>query len=415
MLARSDIAIAWRNIGRNKMRSVLTLLAVSFATTVLIFTTSLQLSSYATAIRASTALLSGHLQIQSAGYQNQPRLRSSIAGVGTIDSAISLLEGIQHYSLRAEAFILISSDERSYGAQLFGVQPDRETSLSSLPALVRSGRYLSAEDDAAVVLGKHLARNLRVGIGDEITFIAQAHDGSLAAGVLTVVGVFSSGTNELDRHILYVPLSYFQSAFAMPDQAHRVVLTVDSLSEVPGIESEVVDMIQALPRTDKSLEVLPWEELLPGLKQSIDLDFSTGWLFFLSLVLVVMFTIVNTFLMSVLERTREFGILLCLGMKPERISLLILLECSLLTVLGVSSGMLLGTLVVEYFGTVGFSIPGAEELNKTWNLPATIYPKISLQSLLQGPLIIVLTGIFASVYPALRIFALSPIEAVRRT
>ncbi len=414
MIPWGDALIAYRNIGRNRLRTILTLLAVAFATSVLVFGVSLQLSSYDTSINASTRLLSGHLQIQREGYLKKPQIRSVLQNASDLQSQVAQSDLVTQSSLRAMSFGLVSSKERSYGVQIFGMQADREGKISSIPGVIREGRYLRDADVAEAIIGRYLARNLRIGIGDELTFLAQGRDGSLAAGVVEVVGIYESGTNELDRSSIQLPLAYFQNAFSMPGEAHALVVLLDSLSHLDRGERALEQIVrnESQAKSEVPLDVLRWDELLPGLKQSIELDYTSGWLFFLSLVLVVTFTILNTFLMSVLERTREFGVLLALGMRPERISLMIILECAVLTVFGICAGMLLGSLVVTYFGAYGFRVPGAEELQKQWNLPAVIYPEVSLQSALRGPLIILTTGILASLYPALRVFYLIPREAI---
>jgi ABC-type lipoprotein release transport system permease subunit len=284
--------------------------------------------------------------------------------------------------------------------------------VSSIPGVIRHGRYLSESGAGEAVIGSLMAVNLKINPGDELTFLAQGIDGSLAAEVVEVVGIFSSGSNEIDRSIVQLPLQFFQSAFAMNDQAHTLVIKLVKLAELSKTEKR----IEALLSTSRpQLVALRWDELVPGLKQAIELDVSSGWLFYISLILVVTFTILNTFLMSVLERTKEFGIMLSLGAKPSWISYLILLECTLLTLLGILAGILLGALVVLYFGKHGFSIPGSEELMKLWNLPAALYPKVTFSALIRGPLVILLAGVAAALYPALRVLALRPTEALRST
>ncbi|MCB0360870.1 MAG: FtsX-like permease family protein, partial [Bdellovibrionales bacterium] len=160
--------------------------------------------------------------------------------------------------------------------------------------------------------------------------------------------------------------------------------------------------------------VLRWDELLPGLKQAIELDMASGWLFYFSLVLIVTFSIVNTFFMVVVERTREFSIMLALGVRPSRIGGLVVLESMLLTTLGLLLGIGCGAVTLWYFGVHGFSVPGMDEVAKLWNLPDAIYTRITPRALLHGPLVLLGMSVLAVIFPVLKIFRLNPSTSLRQ-
>ncbi|MCB0325278.1 MAG: ABC transporter permease [Bdellovibrionales bacterium] len=415
MEVTTALRIGWRSIGRNRRRTVLTLLAIGFATAVLVFFVALQLSSYSASINATTALFSGHLQVQRAGYLDRPQIRQSFADPRALREAILGLPGVRAGSVRGFGFALLSSAERSIGAQLVGVEPEREAQVSSIAGVIRRGRYLSSTGAEEAVVGASLARNLKVDVGSEVSFVGQARDGSLAAAVVRIVGIFESGSPEFDRGVAFLPFDYFAETFSTEGQAHAIALRLDDSADAVAQEQTIASLINGSRKDSDALVVLRWDELVPGLKQVIELDMASGWLFYVSLVLVVGFTVLNTFLMSVLERTREFGLLLALGARPTRIGLQIILECGLVTVLGLAVGVGMGTVAVTYFGRYGFSVPGSEELMREWNLPATVYPRMSWRAALQGPSVLFATGLLAAVYPALRVLRLVPIKALRAT
>ena len=404
----SSLKIAWRNIWRSKTRSVLTFLAVAFCTMVLVFFIALQLSSYDTSINATVRVFYGHLQIQREGYLAEPSMRKALKEVDAVLERIENLPGVAAVGARGTAFALVSSEQRSYGTQIIGVDPRREPQLSTISGVIRQGAYFSSDSAQEAVLGKSLARNLHVEIGDELTLLGQGWDGSLAASVINVVGIFESGSNDIDRSMIHVPLKTFQEIFSMPGQAHSIVIAAESLDIVEKLQKSIAGEISNF---DSSV-VLSWEDIVPGLKESIELDMASGWLFYFSLVIIVGFSILNTFWMSVLERTREFGIMLALGTKPGRISLMILIECLLLTLIGIILGVIFGGIIVMYFGHYGFSVPGSEEIMKMWNVPAVIYPRITLASISIGPLILISIALLATIYPAIKVFDLNPIEAI---
>jgi ABC-type lipoprotein release transport system permease subunit len=254
-----------------------------------------------------------------------------------------------------------------------------------------------------------LARNLRTGIGDELTLIGSGRDGSFAAGIVTVAGVFESGLPDIDRAIAEVPLEYFSDTFFMEGAAHQVIIDAGRLSNVDTVAQTVS---AALP-TDGSLVVHDWNVLMPGLRQAIQADMSSAFFMYAVLVILVAFSVLNTQLMSVLERTREFGIVLSLGLTPGRLGRLIMLETALMGILGLVIGAILGAAVTSWFAVHGFTMPGMDEMASRFNLPARFYPSVSFLSAVVGPAVVLLFSLIAALYPALRLRWLHPVEAMR--
>jgi ABC-type lipoprotein release transport system permease subunit len=403
------LRLAWRNLWRNPRRSLLTLSAVAFAAAILVFMVALQLGAYGAMIESAVGVFQGHLQVQVAGYREKPRLRTSIEGAPAVAADVAAVPGVEAVALRAQAAAMVSSPARSYGAQVVGVEPAREPEVSTLPGLVRRGRFLAADDAPEAVVGETLARNLSLAVGDEVTVLGQGRDGSLAVAVLEVVGVFESGVPELDRRVLEMPLKTFQEVFAMPGEAHAVVVKTRDLEAVEGVAAAV-----RRPLADRGgLAVLTWDELMVGIRQAIALDMAVGWFLYAALVVVVTFSILNTFLMAVLERTRELGVLLALGTRPGFLGRLLVLESLLLLLLGLALGILLGAAVAGYFSLHGLAFPGSEELFAQWHLPARWHPRINLLALTAGPAAILATTLIAALFPLLRVRRLRPTEAMR--
>jgi ABC-type lipoprotein release transport system permease subunit len=289
------------------------------------------------------------------------------------------------------------------------VEPEFETQVSSLPGLVKEGRFLEDMSAGEIVIGSVLARNLRVGVGDELTFLGSGLDGSFAAAVVTVVGIFDSGVSDVDRGFAEVPLGFFQETFSMGAAGHAVVIMAPGLLQVGSVQSRAA----ALLPEGEGLVIHDWDALLPGLKQAIQADMAGGWFMYAVLVVLVAFSVLNTQLMSVLERTKEFGIVMSLGVTPGRLGRLVLLETTLMGTLGLVLGALLGGALVAWLGYHGFSYPGMEEMAGKFNLPSRIYPPVTLIGLFFGPAIILVSSVIASFYPAIRLRWLEPVAAMR--
>lgn len=404
-----SLRLAWRNIWRQKRRTWLTALAMIFSNILLVFMISLQFGSYEMMINNTLRMFSGQIQVQREGYQDSQKMRQVVENIAALAADIRRQFPAAKVTARANAFVLVSSEDRSFGTQLVGVEPAHESGVSSIPGLVTDGRYLRDMDAAEIVIGRVMARNLKVETGDELTFLGSGKDGSFAAGVVTVVGIFDSGSLDMDRSLAELPLGYFQEAFAMEASGHVIALGVDELAGV----AEMIEPLSAIIKEQGELVALDWEALTPGLKQAIQADMTSAWFMYAVLIVLVAFSVLNTQLMSVLERTREFGVIMALGIKPHRLALLVLLETFLMASLGLIIGVLLGSLVSGYFALVGFAYPGMDELAAKFNMPPVIYPSVGPLSLMLGPTVVFIFCLFAAVYPALKLYGLRPVEAMR--
>ncbi len=401
------LRMAWRNLWRHGRRTWLTVGAMIFSNTLLVFSISLQFGSYDMMIDNSLQAFSGHIQLQHSRYLDEPKMRYALPDVAGTAQRLRDELGLMSVSARAAGFALASSNERSYGLQILGVDASHEPLVSTLPGLVKQGHYLEPGAYEEIVIGSVLARNLKVKIGDELTFLGSGFDDSFAAGIVRVVGIFESGIPDLDRSMAQINLGYFQDSFSMQQQGHSIVI------RAPNIDA--VDQLMANISTGngETVALRHWNDLQPGLKQAIQADMTSAWFMYIVLIVLVAFSVLNTQLMSVLERTREFGTMMALGLKPSRLARLVMLETGLMTCLGLVLGIILGILITWYLSVVGFSYPGMEEMAVKFNLPDRMYPAISLISLTLGPGIVALGSMLAAIYPAMRLNLLLPVEAMR--
>jgi ABC-type lipoprotein release transport system permease subunit len=402
------LRLAWRNLWRHSRRTWLTASAIAFSAMLLVFMITLQLGSYDMMIDTTLRVYTGQMQVQRLGYKDKRQMRTTVPDAVRLAERLRVATGLDAVAARAQGFALVSSAERSYGVPVIGVQPEFERGVSTLPHLVKAGRYLSDSRAQELVLGSALARNLKLSLGDELTLLGSAKDGSVAATVLPVVGFFESGNPELDRRLVMMPLAVFQEVFAMGDDAHTIVITGPSYESIPLTNAKVRALIADQPE----LTVLDWDELVPGVKQLIQTDMVQNWITYIALIVIVTLSIMNTFLMNVLERTREFGIMLALGASPARLATLVMLESVFLTLLGLAIGIIVGGGIAVYYHFAGFSFPGMEEIYAQFGLPGVIHPKLSFASFTLGPAVIFVFTVLAALNPALRIRKLQPVEAI---
>ena len=401
------LRLAWRNLWRQPRRTWLTIGAMVFSNALLVFMISIQFSTYELMIDNTLQAFTGHIQVQAPGYKDDFKMRQLVPDVRSLANSLRRELGLETIAARAAAFALASSEDRSYGLQIYGVETRFESLVSTIPGLVRDGRYLKDPDASEIVIGKVLARNLRVELGDEVTLLGSGRDGSFAAAIATVVGIFDSGVAAIDRSIAEVPLEFFQDVFYMQGAGHQVVIAAPDLESVAALKRQVEDLVPA------GLVVHDWNALQLGLQQAIRADISSAFFMYGVLVVLVAFSVLNTQLMSVLERTHEFGITMALGIAPGRLGRLVFLETAFMGLVGLFLGALGGGIITEWFGYTGFSYPGMQEMAANFNLPSRFYPQTTPLTLFLGPTFVFAGGMLAAIYPALRLHWLHPVEAMR--
>jgi ABC-type lipoprotein release transport system permease subunit len=385
--------------------------AIAFACLLLVFMLSFQFGSYDTMINSAVKIHTGHLQVQAEGYQDKRTMRLVVPDPGAIGSILEKTPGIDAYTYRANAFSLVSSEERTYGIVVIGIDPAREANVSTLKKVIRQGSYLSPKDTNQALLGELLAKNLQVGLGDELVVIGQGRDGSVAATVVEVKGTYNSGQDEFDRSSIHIPLKHFQDVYAMRGGVHEVVALGKSLGAIPAIRKAVAGSIEN-EDPKHVLVVLDWIDLMPGLIEGIKLDLISGLILYCILILVVAFSILNTFLMAVFERTKEFGVMMAIGTTPRRLTKLLLLESIAMTVIGIVVGIIAGCLITWYFQVHGIAISGMSEVVRQFGIPERMYPKLSFLSVTIGPTLVLFITSLTALYPALRVRRLRPVEAL---
>ncbi len=238
--------------------------------------------------------------------------------------------------------------------------------------------------------------------------LGSARDGSVAADVLQVAGIYHSGIPDLDRTILEMPFARAQDTFQMQDAANTIALGGPSLSSV----DRALPVLKTLAERT-GVSVRDWQDMEPAMRDAIDLKYATSMLFYVSLVLVVAFIILNTLLMSVLERTREFGMLLALGMRPGQIGAMVWIELLALALIGCAVGVTIGGAVTLWLQVVGIVFPIDPKLLAQFGMPSRLYPSLSLFSALAGPSALMAAIAIGGLVPFMRVLRLTPALAMR--
>ncbi|HEY1710433.1 MAG TPA: FtsX-like permease family protein [Rhizomicrobium sp.] len=401
-------ALAWRNLWRQPRRTVLSLISIVFTGALLVFLLSFQIGVYGQMKESALKLFDGYAEMQAPGYADDPDLRRSLTDPAGLRSAALAIPGVDAAAARVNAFAILSHGERSFGAVVVGVDPASEPLVSKLATSVVQGRYLGGADSGAIVLGQTLARNLKVAVGDKLTLLGSGMDGSVAADVLKVVGIYNSGIPELDRSVAEIPLSRAQETFSLGPRATTVALAGPTLP----IFQSAVPALDGISKA-RGLILRDWSDLEPEVRDSITLKYVTSAMLYVTLVVIVTFIILNTLLMSVLERTREFGVLMAMGMRPSLIGRMVWLELVILALTGAALGILIGGALALFFEAHGVTIGDLGKAMAQYGLPSRLYPRFSVFSALAGPSALLFAISLGGIVPYLHVRHLEAAAAMR--
>lgn len=404
------LKLAWRNIWRNKRRLILTLSAIAFATFAAIAMRGIQLGTYDLNIKNVVRLYSGYLQFQRTGYNKNPSLRLNFSPDKTLIKKITSVPQIKGYSPRIYGEGLVSFKDNSFGSAIIGFDPEKENNVTSLTSRINNGRFFTSDTSNEIVLGYKLLENLKANIGDDIVLLTQGFDGSLGNMKFKITGTVKLGSREMDAMTVFIGLSKAQELLVLQGKVHAVAINLADLDDIEPVKNELSAAV-----TD-DISVLSWDEVMPGFKQSIEFDNISGILFLFILIVIVAFSILNTVLMSVVERFHEFGITLSIGMKPSGLIYIVLIETVFIAVLGIALGNIIGWLINYYI--ILHPIQFGSELGKIYEeygflpvIESTLDPMIFINSTLS----IIGISILACVYPLIKLYRLEPLKGIRYT
>jgi len=401
------VRMAWRNVWRNKRRTLIALVAITLGLVFLAFMdgsiAGFQQAIFGNAVR----LQGGNVQVHAPGYREKAKRLPllPLVDADAVVQAAQVQPQVVAASRRINTGGFVSSREATMPVMISGIEPELEAPVGLLARNMARGRYLAADDQDLILIGQAMAAQLKVDVGDRITLLGRATHEQMRRRTMTVVGVYDLGLPEAEKQMVYISLAEAQTLFDLRDQATEVVVALQSV----GQEKAVVAALQAaLP----AYEVASWQELNPEMNQSLQVDKQVMGIFGLVVLLIAGVGILNLMLMAVFERTREIGLLAAMGLKRHEILGLFLLEGVLIGLLGSLVGCVLGGLVVVVIGQVGIklSIAGMGEMMAL--LGDRLYPTLRIDLLLERALTVAVIAALASLYPAWQASRREPAEAL---
>ncbi|MBY6185137.1 ABC transporter permease [Marinobacter hydrocarbonoclasticus] len=400
------LKLAWRNLWRQKRRTLLTAGALALALLLSLLTRSLQEGSYSNNIDNAARFATGLLQIQHPEFGESQSIDDLVPGDPAFIQPAKAHPQITHILPRLESFALAAGEKRSKGALVMGVVPSLEAEYAKVDQRVVAGRYLR-DDDQGVLVGEALAQFLALKVGDKIVLYGQGYRGQTAAGLYPIVGLLRFPMPGIDNQLVYLPLPLAQTLYSTGDQITAWVLHATPLSALP-------DTAQALVGEYPGQRVRDWADLAPEMAQQIALD-RAGGVFMIGLLYgVVGFGLFATLLMMTLERQREFGVMLATGMVRQKLLVLVMIESAFIAVIGVALGLLIALPILLWLHANPITLGGdtGEMIRQMgWDplLPAMVEPWLFGQQIA----IVLLMLALCLIYPLWRIYRLELVSALR--
>lgn len=363
------IRLGWRNLARNRWRTGLTLAAIAVAVALMVWTLAMYEGWLTQMIRGATAVEVAQVDVNTAGYVDSPRVYRAFAVDDALLGTVRGVPGVVGVSPRVKAAGLLGNEERSQVVRFIGVDPQWEETTTPVPEGIERGRWLGLRPPPypaprEIVLGWGVARQLEAGIGDELVGFLEAADGSLGNELFVVVGVVRTGNTGIDRMAAYIHLETARFIAALDGQAHELAIATTDLMEArasadaiaAAIGVPVVSTDEASTLDPDRLVVRPWQEVMPGIDAMILLFRRSYWIMYLLVYLVAAVGILNTQRMGALERRREFGMFVAIGMRPRRLLGTLQVETLLLGASGALIGAALGGALAWYHARFGFDL-----------------------------------------------------------
>jgi ABC-type lipoprotein release transport system permease subunit len=400
--------LAWRNVWRNPRRTAVIMMAVIVGVWSMVTLGALMRGIAEQMVENGIATLTGHVMVQQAGYPDDPVVENSIARPQALAAALKAgLPTDARWCGRIRVEAVASNARHSSGVTLVGIDPEAEAPVSFIGTAVTEGRYLAGNDRRGIVVGRALADTFGTGIGKKLVLMSRDTTGEIASRAFRIVGLYDSELDATEKQFVFVPR-----------QAADGMLTLDgALSEISIRLPERRQAAETARRLQAALEgtglvVRDWPRLLPLLNSYLELYDGFVYLWYLAVFIAMGFGIVNTTLMAVYERMREFGLLKALGMKPLGIVTGVLVEVGTILIIGVIAGNLLGAASVAWLGRTGIDLSAMAAGSEYVGMGRVIHPLMAAKDMVAANLVVLVLGLLVSLYPAIKAARIVPVEAM---
>ncbi len=338
----NNLALAWRNLWRNKRRTLITAASVFFGVILSTLMSSLQEGTYSRNIDMMVSLSTGYLQIQHPEYKEQRSINNVITPDDTFWNTLNKVDEITKAVPRIESFGLLSYKDKTRAGGVIGIDPKADDELSDISNWLHKGEYLTERSDGAL-LTYNIAKHLNLKINDTLVILSQGYHGATAAGIYPVKGIVKFNTPQLNNLGVFIDIEQARKFFSAPGKATNIKIMTEDYDDVQAAQKELSKKL------GNEYIVLTWRDLQPELVQFIESDRQSAAVMKLILYLVIGFGILGTMIMMMAERRREFGVMIAIGMQKTRLDMMMFFETIFIGLLGVFAGFIVSIPIIYLF------------------------------------------------------------------
>lgn len=402
------LIMAWRNIWRNKMRSLIIILSIALGLFAGISVLGLYKGMMKSRVRNVIDAEQSHLQIHDPNFKKDYEPKFILQNGFSVLKTIAALPQVKSFSARSITNGMLATASGSSGVQIIGVVPDREYLTSQLSAKIIEGKSFDPLRTNQLIAGKKLASKMKLKPGSKLVLTFTDTAGNLVSGAFRVAAIYRSNNAPLDEKNVYVNITDLDNLLNITGKFHEIAILLKKDEDVASVQ-------QLLRQKFPGYQIENWREISPETDLLIRTTDQYSYIIIIIIMLALAFGIINTMLMAIIERTREIGMMMALGTTRIRVFLLILTETILITITGTPVGALAGWSVISYFSKHGLNVSGmGKEMMSSFGFGTMIYPEFPIEKLPGILLIIISTALVSGLFPAVKALRLQPAEAIAR-
>lgn len=404
------LMLGWRNIWRNKRRSLVVISSIAFGIFAMILSMGFMNGMNGQMVENTIRTSLGHIALHRRGFQDTMKLRYNFRPTDAIIKAVTGNPEIPGYSPRITMEGIIRSSETSCAVTITGIDPEKEKKITGIYTYtVRTGgsRFLRGDDTSPVMVSTTLADKLGLVPGDRLVLMFQNKSKEIVGLGMTITGLYRTPVESFDRFMVFTTLSLLQKETGMGENITGIHIQIHHSRAVDRVKAALIDKLN-----DRSLEVLSWKDMAPNLVSAVKLFDQMMYIFFGIIFIVVIFSIANTLIMAIMERFHEIGVMKSIGTRPLWIFTMIMIEAVFLGIVGLVAGLIIGSAVTALLSATGIDFSFYMESMRTWGTGSIIYPSVKPMDIAAAVSIVMITTILAALYPAVKAARIRPLEAL---
>lgn len=406
------LKLSWRNIWRNKRRSLIVIISIIVGVSSSLLNDSIGVGIMNQIVDNLIKSHDSNVQIHKVGFRENKNIDDFVPSHNKITNIIKNNENIEGYTVRVISFGLISSASNSSGISLVGLKPELEKKVTDIYKKIIEGNYLTGARNE-IVISKKIADKLEVEPGDKVVAVASDKNGNVSSQLFRVAGIYRSGISEYDNIYAYVLLSDAQEILNIGDNIHEIAISIEDYRKSGELKNTIINALERNEIFLNELDISTFQEIMPMMMSFLDLYTQMSYLIYIIIGIAVLFGVVNTMLMTVMERINEFGVIMSIGIRRNQLVRMIIYESFLIGIIGTVVGFIVGLAIYYPLSINGIDMSNFSESMALFGLPNLIYPELNVNVIINTLLIIPFVTIIAGIFPAIKAIRLQPSEAVR--